>query len=902
MGIALGGIGVISLRAPFTMSNSFLHLLDLPSILLATFIVAVFGLIGQSFQPVSLYLFSSSIAYFTNPNEASFRAFLTELAFRQHLSRLSETQEGDTDEYDDDSRSHNGTRLLDYKNTRKHGTPQGSGLNHGHASASITETPIVFHFANKASVSLRTPGYHFRSFAVLTFAIALPVEMAIAPVPVPNPAHHTQPPKPISWNNPSTHGTWFVGAFGRWWFGLEMNMPPRQVRLTAQDDAALRERELVRSRGDDVESSSGSRHAEEVFSSHKASRLGIPRRTSSAAPPRTKAALRERLSLQTSSSNKRDANTQPPRPTTPPPLPKSASLPLHAKRVPPPKTENNAHNLPLLSTPTVGEIIGPAFARTPSTHDQSPIITDILKQLDATRSATSELHTQLSEFQDVSARAHAILQTEVDAARAMKKREDSGRAEIKTKTKILDDARRQADGSKREAEKKLKAATVARDGATGRIERLGREVEELRRRMADDSARVTESRREAEAERHEISETLTLKREEIKVAEEVVVALTTRARDLEAEVAEETARLKKLKEEAEGRRQRHSAVSKTDKSSWPPPLLIPQRSPSTQFASHQVASTLGTDTVRPSADFSRPPLPPHPHPLNVGGISNHPLGTAQTNGDSGVTPPDGQYVPQFRPFADPPVVPLSTPAYSGSVSPVSAPLVPSSLAQSRESPRSSLPNNDILFSRLPIVRPPPSEELSPIDDPQQLSHTDQFDSQRAVLPPRPRSPSFDDEPMISKPSSRRWFSAAAKEKGLNPDAKEFTLPYGRPLALGIRSGASTPNTFGSEIFPPQRKATESPPPRVGLAGSFFSSLHNPFAPSPAEREALQRALGSGSGNASLERVSSHGSGSGNGGGGGASNNSSLHWLSEPRRDVTTSTRRSFFNPWATEGK
>ena len=134
----------------------------------------------------------------------------------------------------------------------------------------MTETPIVFHFANKASVSLRTPGYHYRSFAVLTFAIALPVEMAIAPVPIPNPAHaHAQPPKPISWSNPSTHGAWFVGAFGRWWFGLEINIRPRQVRLTAQDDAALRERELVRSRGDDVESGSGSRHAEEAFSSHK---------------------------------------------------------------------------------------------------------------------------------------------------------------------------------------------------------------------------------------------------------------------------------------------------------------------------------------------------------------------------------------------------------------------------------------------------------------------------------------------------------------------------------------------------------------------------------------------------------------------------------------------------------
>jgi hypothetical protein len=49
MGIALGGIGVISLRVPFTVSHLF-PLLDLPSILLAAFIVAVFALIGMFFK------------------------------------------------------------------------------------------------------------------------------------------------------------------------------------------------------------------------------------------------------------------------------------------------------------------------------------------------------------------------------------------------------------------------------------------------------------------------------------------------------------------------------------------------------------------------------------------------------------------------------------------------------------------------------------------------------------------------------------------------------------------------------------------------------------------------------------------------------------------------------------
>ena len=688
-------------------------------------------------------------------------------------------------------------------------------------------------------------------------------------------------------------------------------MQPRQVRLTAQDDAALRERELGRTRGEDVEASSGSRQAEETLASHKPSKSAVPRRTSSAASARTKAALRERLLLQTNSLHKRDAHahvhTPPPRPTTPPPLPKSASLPLHAKRILPPspeaqkaKNENGVHHSPpLLPTTTIPDTSVPGRVRALSTHDHSPIIADILKQLDAARNVTSDLHAQLAEFQDASARTHASLQAEVDAARATKKREDAGRAEVKTRTKILDDARRQADGSKREAEKKLKAATAARDGATSRIERLGREVEELQRRMVEDSARVIESRIQADMDRNEISATLAAKRDEIKVAEDVVLALTTRARDLEDKIAEDTAKLQKMKADVEARRNRHASVLPTDMSSWPPPLLTSARSsPQAQLSTHQLPLALETDAARPPVDFRRSPTSPRPSPLVLGGMPNYPLSTVRTNSHSDAAILDAPYVPstQFRPFADSPVTPLSPP-FTGPHSPVGASLIPSRFMQTMENPRSNISNTDSFFSRIPAIRHTVSDDLYLRDESWLPSQASQLDSQRAVRQGRPSSPAREDEPVISKP--RRWFAPAAKEKGLNPDAKVFTLPRGRPLSIGSNPGAKTPPTFGAEAFQPQNS-----PPRVSLAGSFFSSLHNPFAPSPAEREALQRALGSGSGNASLERISSHGSGSGgsgsgSGGGSGAgSHNASPHWMGESRRDTTVSTPRRFFNPWA----
>lgn len=864
-----------------------------------------------------LWLYSSRLAYYTNPSEASFRAFLTEQAFRQHLSRLSETNDAEPDEDYEDGRP----RTL--KGPPKYRSPE-------HPPA--PDTPVVFHFVNKASVSLRTPGYHFRSFAVLTFAIVSPSEMTLAPV-------HLAPPKPVSWSNPSTHGAWFLGAFGKWWLGFEMNMCPRQVRLAALDDAALRDRAIARSGVDEPEPTTATRRIEDVCLAHRASKAHVPRRT--AALPRTKAALRERLSLQTAPVPKRETHA-PSRPTTPPPLPKSASLPLHAKRVPPStpetckvKNERPApqhHSPPLLPTSSVPDLDAPALhTRTPSTHELSPVIADILTQLDAARSVTSDLHTQLTDFQGASAVGHANLLAEVDAARATKKREDAGRAEVKARTKSLEDAKRQADGSKREAEKRLKAATAAHDSATGRIERLGREVEALQQRMADDAERVMESHVQSEAERKEISEALAEKREEIKVAEDVVVALTARARDLEGQISQAMERLLKMKEDAEARRQHAaSAASNTPvaptaspasaaprpyTSSWPPPLLVSTRdAPRAHLDALQVAPTLGTDTIRPP-DFQRSSTSSRPRPLTLGGVSNLSTPAPHMKGhDNGnVVVLEGDYVPssQFCPFADSPTSSLpEPPGYTGAVSPMTSSLISTSLMQSIESPRATLPHSGNPFlmpddGNGSAAQPAGLDGLySPVELPSR--HINRFDSQRAVFPPRPASPPHVHEDELAVPKPRRWFSSATKEKGLNPDAKVFTLSRGRPFTLGSgsASGTSTPNTIGNDFFHPGPAAESPPRLPMSVAGSFFSSVHNAFTPSPAEREALQRALGSGSGNASLERVSSHGSGSGSGG----SSSPRMPWGGDgdglKRRDVLQASparRNTFIHPWSAPG-
>lgn len=131
-----------------------------------------------------------------------------------------------------------------------------------------------------------------------------------------------------------------------------------------------------------------------------------------------------------------------------------------------------------------------------------------------------------------------------------------------------------------------------------------------------------------------------------------------------------------------------------------------------------------------------------------------------------------------------------------------------------------------------------------------------MDMQRVSLAHRTHSDptsGMEDEPVpptvsaTDKVVSRRWFASTKEKpkKGLNPDAKVFSLP--RKAAAAASSPRATaydalnPNGLGSNM--------------MAAPASASHSLLRAFAPSPAEREALHRALG-GSTNASLERLPS----------------------------------------------
>lgn len=410
-----------------------------------------------------------------------------------------------------------------------------------------------FHFVNRASVSLRTPKHVFYSFGILTIAAVYPTGRSNAR------------------GNGLTHDSehlgskvsdaWYIGAFGRWWRGGIVQSWWHEMLANTKDSERCGSGILDVKALDVLEGLDGESFLPQHSELSKRDRtLGLSFPTPSRLPTDASNKLRG-----TERSTTRAANNIP-RSITPPPLPKSASLPLHAPRVPassPPKVSGSQSQRHATTFAQTGALVASEPLRPPappvlgysssstSLWDSSPIIAEVLRQISQSKLAVNELRTQLSDFRQAASDSRTSIQTELDAQRERKREEDAARTEIKSRTKILEDSKRSADSSKRDVEKRLRAAESARDNAAARIEQLGEEIGVLRSRMREDKAAVASCKKEGDVQEAETQETLERKRKEIKVAEEVVAALNMRAKELEEKIAQEEERLRRAKEQAE---------------------------------------------------------------------------------------------------------------------------------------------------------------------------------------------------------------------------------------------------------------------------------------------------------------------------------------------------------------
>ncbi|KAG0693391.1 hypothetical protein DFH29DRAFT_964220 [Suillus ampliporus] len=835
MSLSFGGLGLISLWTP-------LYFWDDSARVRSEF---------RSFVFVPSYL--------TNPSETSFRAYLTEQSFRQHLSHLDDT----TDESSDIDAQYS-SRLVD-RNT-------------------LTDrTPLPFHFANRASVSLRTPKHVFHSFGICTIATT----------------HGAAGVNGRSSSTASTHGngnaagvdhdgsvvsdSWFIGAFGHWWRGGLVESWYHDAMIRSKDAEGWSSGIL------------GFKALDKLNEFHE----GLPfaksvpcRLPSRGTPPRLR--NRERFAPR--------LGLPPRRNSTPPPLPKSASLPLHTDH------RTHEHNPPVsqpvpdqtclgVYIPPVAQAISCGPSRSVSTDD-SPIIAEVLRQITAQQAFVADLDSQLGEAQTAAVASHDTLEAELVELRTRKRDEDLRKAEGKARAKLLEDARRSAEAGRRDAEKKLKAARGVKEGAVRRIDELENEIGRLKDQTKTDRATLLE---EADIEdaslAQELVQELEVKRKEVRVAEDVVAALSTRAKELEAKITEARERLRAARERTEVLKQE--------------PMFVPMQVLSSSHASAQdqyghinghvnandydigqadaipwsstfspfddpsdIHSSPGTSEHAQSGhsrDLSRSPRPPR---LSLGSLSNFCPNASEI----------GTVSHRSKGYAifDDDIAPLAHPSHSGQtahgyfspqttstfspfdVQTPSSAFIPSSLISVLDSPSADWRGigrvgSTLSASPVSLTGPSPAQEMNVDYDPFEVRLHTQAMYDKVGMPYRTNSdPSAVhalDNTLANDPATtefdsgpRRWFSTSAKDKqrkGLNPDAKVFRLP--RRKAPAMPEPTSAPPTVCYDALNPNGLMNNT--------SSTPSALLRAFAPSRAEREALQRALG-GSTNTSLERLPS----------------------------------------------
>ncbi|KAF9263429.1 hypothetical protein L218DRAFT_349306 [Marasmius fiardii PR-910] len=849
MSISFGGLGIISLRRPFA---------ELVGTVLGK------GDIQYIFCLVVLCIVFLVLAYLTNPSESSFRAYLTELSFRQHLSRLDNIDD-DTDVHQNDGSNHISFR---------------HGATKTHATLPF-ESRSPFHFANRASVSLRTPKHVFHSFGIFTIAAIIPAAKS---------DRSMNDHRDMSMISDS----WFVGAFGKWWRGGVLEAWYQDV--------------IARSGNVEESWSSGIMGMKTLDRLNDCNALpGLPISTKNlppnglcrGSPPRLR--NRDKSSQRTGLMHSHSS--------TPPPLAKTASLPLHtprtsqtqADRGTPPTVSPPAPVQPVISNAEEQHNITSSVGPQPASFDQSPRVMELLHQISLSNNSILDLRTQLADYQAAANQSHTQLRQELDSCRDKKKQEDIARNDLKSRTKALDDSKRASESTKRDAEKRLRVAETARDDALRRMEYLDKEIAALQQRLVDDEYSVHTSRETISEGEQEVIDAIERKRREIKVAEDVIAALNTRARELEDRLDQKTERLRFMREHAELRRQDNSlladhGVNNTDSGTWPSngihhsPSISSRPPPDHANPAHTALLSNGVDILeraRRSSDPRDRQTPARPSKLFLGGLSNFSGETlpAQRGTSYFDQPliPFGTRPPQigsFSPFAEIDGLP-QTPAVVLSPSTSSA-LISSALISSLDNvdgiSRSFRSENDAFLDRdwrgktssespnhQPEIVNKGSVCISPVAD--ELDH-DPFEvrvytpSERDHLAGTrnkdtlihrhnsdPSSSGYDELTLEEKSSPKRWFSMKEKpKKGLNPDAKAFDM-YRKSQPVAPLATATTPAVY--DALNPTGLGSKL----ISSTTSDSSTLLRAFAPSPAEREALHRALG-GSTNASLERLPS----------------------------------------------
>ena len=251
-----------------------------------------------------------------------------------------------------------------------------------------------------------------------------------------------------------------------------------------------------------------------------------------------------------------------PRSSTPPPLPKSVSLPLHTIQRPLTNAHYSCDRLSKMksSPPRPCLVNDPSRHGTSSTQprssatllEHSPLLDEVLRQITNSKESVHDIHTQITECQLGTTRSYTVLQREVEIYRERKQQEDAARLELKSRTKLLDDSKRGAEGAKKDADKNLKAIQLIRDNTGHQLESLQEKILALQGHLLEDRDFILCYQKQSLEPA--INETLEQKKADIRTAEHSVAILNQRSRELEDRLSSERERLRILRQKSEDQR------------------------------------------------------------------------------------------------------------------------------------------------------------------------------------------------------------------------------------------------------------------------------------------------------------------------------------------------------------
>jgi epidermal growth factor receptor substrate 15 len=497
---------------------------------------------------------------------------------------------------------------------------------------------------------------------------------------------------------------------------------------------------------------------------------------------------------------------------------RSGSLVYDAARLRPQQTPINSENVTRVPAPP---------SRSPSTSlEQSPAVAEVLRQIASAKTSVAELRAQLSECQTSASQSRSVLQHEVDAHREQKRQEDISKAELKTRTKNLEDSKRTAEGLKKEADKKLKVAHTARDDSTCRMEFLGTGISELHDQLAQDLEFISSLKDQAAEEERLIPSSIERKRQGIKLAEDRVHALNRRSRELEEKLSSRREKLRILREKVEQYKERSSAPNSDQQQQFHPRDLW----------------LIGTDDVRRPLTLS--PLPPVQRSERVWNMQIDSFGAQYPSPStiSSISPEEHVTAlngPGFSPFSD-------SSLFNGYSNDIRHSLRTAQGYFAQELGPGTAFEGDNKMSR---SFQPDSDSNSP--------SVPYLNGKLDGSPLTPSSASTDDVYVSSlsrpdhgngphsPPAQRdkpRFRGSSLSSMGLNPDAKEFNFSPNIFKSSGARrTSPTTYDALNPNGIPSTTLTTQQ-------------SLLRAFALSPAEREALQRTCGLS--NKSCERLPS----------------------------------------------